>query len=55
MNSIIKGTKGKKVPFSQAVLGESSKRSTKPSVGRIVVPSVGTVDENPPRKKKRIY
>ena len=53
-----KGTpKQKKVDFSQSVLGESSKRSNKPSVGNIAAPSRGTVNENPPKGRpgKRIY
>lgn len=58
MDKIVKGTKSaKRMDFSQAVLGKSSERSSKPSVGRIVASSAGKVDENPPRKLpgKRIY
>lgn len=56
MDKIVKGTKSaKRMDFSQAVLGKSSERSSKPSVGRIVASSAGKVDENPPRKGKRVY
>lgn len=47
---------GKKMNFSQAVIGHSSTRSKKKSVGKIVAPSAGTVTKNPDRVKgKRIF
>lgn len=47
---------GKRMNFSQSVLGTKSMRSKKPSVGKIVCDSAGTVDMNPPKVKgKRIF
>lgn len=47
---------GKRMNFSQSVLGTKSMRSKKPSVGKIVCASAGTVVENPPKKMgKRVF
>jgi hypothetical protein len=47
---------GKRMNFSQSVIGHSAKRTKKPSVGMIVAPSAGTVTKNPPRVKgKRTF
>lgn len=53
--------KGKAMNFSQAVLGTSSKRSKKKSIGITVAPSAGTVNKSPRKPKapslrgKRVY
>lgn len=52
---------GKVMNFSQAVIGTSSKRTKKKSIGRIVTSSNGKVDMSPSRKMapkragKRVY
>jgi hypothetical protein len=52
---------GKVMKFSQAVIGKSSKRSKKKSIGIIAAPSTGKVNKSPSKPKapslrgKRIY